>query len=204
MKTSTRTRLISAIAFATLLAPAVASADVYNVAIGTKSSRFTSVLDVAAGSTAPGAKLIQYIPTSGANQRWNIVTAPPLSGAQQYQIVNAKTGFCLTSSGVVGQQLSVTYCNNANPRQRWSGIPQATASSVFDGPSGRLSTQIPGTRSVEFTNFGVPIYMGTLPTVFAAEVQGNSWQPGTAIVTGDGAPGHVAGAEQQFAFWPWN
>jgi hypothetical protein len=200
MKTSTRTRLISAVAVAALLAPAVASADVYNVAIGTKSSRFTSVLDVAAGSTAPGAKLIQYVPTGGANQRWNIVTAPPLRGAQEYQIVNAKTGFCLTSSGVVGQQLSDTYCNNANPRQRWSGIPQATASSVLAGPSGRLRTQIP----VEYTNFGFPILTGAWPTLLAAEVQGSSWQAGTAIVTGDGALGHVAGAEQQFAFWPWN
>jgi hypothetical protein len=203
MKTSTRTRLISAVAVAALLAPAVASADVYNVAIGTKSSRFTSVLDVAAGSTAPGAKLIQYVPTSGANQRWNIVTAPPLSGAEQYQIVNAKTGFCLTSSGVVGQQLSVTYCNNANPRQRWSGIPRATASSVLDGPSGRLGTQIPG-RPVQYTNFGAPIFEGIWPTRFAAEVRGGGWQSGTAIVTGDGGFGHVAGAEQQFAFWPWN
>ena len=48
------------------------------------------MFDVSGGSTAPGAKVIQYVVTGGANQRWNFIGQ---SGGY-YQVVNAKTGFC--------------------------------------------------------------------------------------------------------------
>src|SRR3954454_7496268 len=97
---------------AAVAAPATADAlpSAYNVAIGTSWTYSTGVLDVAGGSTAAGAKVIQYPVTGGANQRWDVVGK---------QIINVKSQLCLTTSGVAGAQLSVTYCNAANPRQDW-------------------------------------------------------------------------------------
>jgi hypothetical protein len=196
MKTASRI-VAAAVAAAALLVPAAARADVHNVAIATKSSMFSSVLDVVNGSTAPGAKVIQYLPTGGANQRWNFVSA----GNDTFDVVNAKTGYCLTHPGVIGSQLYVTYCNSANPRRQWSALPQLTKETVLgNGPSGRLGSVIPG--SLMYGMFGVPIV--TPDKRFAAEVQNGSWQPGAAIVTGDAGPFHYAGNEQAFAYWYWN
>jgi hypothetical protein len=192
MKTTSRIRLLAtAVVAAALAAPSIASADVYNVAIATNSSRFTSVLDVAGGSTAPGAKVIQYFPTGGGNQRWNFVGVPD---SDRYQIVNAKTGFCLTTNGLEGSQLSVTYCNTANPRQLWTGIPQFKAefsSAVFvTSPTGSLTATAP-----------VPGPFGSVAFKYLhATVQDNSGQSGAAIVT---AAGTFADVRGRFAYWYW-
>jgi hypothetical protein len=106
----------AAVLAAALAAPSAANAAdaVYGAAIGTGATATTGVLDVAGGSTSLGAKVIQYPATNGSNQRWNLI---PLSG-DRIQIVSQKSGMCLTTSGVVGQQLYLWTCNGGT-RQEW-------------------------------------------------------------------------------------
>src|SRR4051794_11535427 len=159
--------LAAAVAVAALIVPAAASANIYNVAIATRSSMWTNVFDVSGGSTAPGAKVIQYIPTGGGNQRWNFFND---DGSAYYSVVNVKTGFCLTSPGVIGAQLYVTYCTPATPRKRWMLPSQLTSYNSAGGALGYMVKGFPqDTPGAPYTN----------PPQFSdAEVQNNSWQPG--------------------------
>jgi hypothetical protein len=185
------TRLLAVVAAAALIAPAAASANVYNVAIATRASSFTQVFDVSGGSTDAGAKVIQYIVTGGANQRWNFINTRD----SLYEVVNAKTGYCLTSNGVTGAQLYVTYCNTANPRQQWF-LPPQLKNDTFQTNGGTLSWIVsPGSTSY---------YDGVtkLPTYGAAEVKDNSWQPGAAIVSGTAGFFNDVAA-QRLAYWYW-
>src|SRR3954468_5420156 len=96
--------VIAAVAGTVMLAPAAAHADTLsNVGIAAYSDYYAGVLDVAGGSTAAGAKVIQYSVTGGANQRWD--GRPAVGGAH---IVNAKSQLCLQTNGVAGTQLFVT------------------------------------------------------------------------------------------------
>jgi len=112
------TRLVAALATAiALVAPTAASAAEFdNIALASRSTSYTGVLDTSGGSSAAGAKVIQNAVNGGTSQRWSFNDAS--------QIVNLKSGLCLTTSGVAGQQLYLTYCNAANPRQIWAGRPQ--------------------------------------------------------------------------------
>jgi hypothetical protein len=131
--------------------------------------------------------VIQYIVTGGSNQRWNFIAT-----GDGYQVVNAKTGYCLTTNGVTGSQLYVTYCNSANPRQVWDLPPQLTKDSASHG--GALATLVtPGSSGLG--GF-------TPPTYRLAEVQSNSWQPGAAIVTGSGAV-FLPTVAQRLVYWYW-
>jgi hypothetical protein len=114
------TRLLAALAAATvaLAAPATASAQPLNsVAITTGISGGYQVLDVERASTQLGAKVIQFVGTGGTNQKWTFSTR---SDGQQ-QIVNNRSGMCLTTNGTDGSQLYQWTCNNG-PRQVWSGV----------------------------------------------------------------------------------
>jgi Ricin-type beta-trefoil lectin domain-like len=139
MKTSSLRRLTAlAVTGIALAAPSAASATpiVNNVAIGTSVTYYAGVLDVAGGSTSLGAKVIQYPATGGSNQRWNFVAAPGGTA----QIVNQKSGMCLTTSGVAGTQLYLWTCNGG-PRQRWGGdlgLIQAWADGRPQTPSGGI------------------------------------------------------------------
>jgi Ricin-type beta-trefoil lectin domain-like len=106
-----------AVAAATLAAPAVASAQpLSSIAIMTGASSGYFALDVEGGSTASGAKVIQWYGNWAGNQRWNVVTRS--DGKQQ--IVNQKSGMCLTTSGVAGARLFQYICNGSRA-QEWTG-----------------------------------------------------------------------------------
>ena len=171
---------IAAIAGTVMLAPAVAHADgtLYNVGIASYSDAYSGVLDVAGGSTAAGAKVIQYSVTGGANQRWDV---RPTAGGSH--IVNVKSQLCLETNGVAGTQLFVTYCNDANARQVWNfSAPRYT----FIDPNAPLYDQ--------YDEISNP-YTG-----FRVDVQGSSRLNGTPII---GWPQNF-GDNQGFAYWPWN
>jgi hypothetical protein len=61
-------------------------------------------LDVSGGSTYNGAKIIQWS-LSGSNQGWYFQPS-----GNYYQIVNVKSGKCLTTDGVAGHQLDQWPC----------------------------------------------------------------------------------------------
>jgi hypothetical protein len=174
-----RLAAVLTVAAAATAAPATANAlpSAYNVAIGTSWTYSTGVLDVAGGSVAAGAKVIQYPITGGANQRWNFVSGRLGAG----QIVNAKSGLCLTTSGVAGQQLYVTYCNDANPRQLW------------DGSVPYLSYNL-GNNDLDYGEIYNPF------TGLRVDLQGGSRNAGTPII-GWYDNDRVA---QDFTYWYWN
>jgi hypothetical protein len=151
-----RMATISAAALcATALAgPVAANAQsLQGVAISPNNSAFTLVLDVSGGSTRAGANVIQYYGNGGSNQRWNFVQ---LADGNE-QIVSQKSGMCLTTSGVAGQQLYQWYCNG-DPRQEWSG----SIASVFDSGDG-------GYLQNPYSNLVVDINQG-------------SWSAGAAVI----------------------
>ena len=170
---------VPAIAATVMLGPSAAHADdaLYNIGIASYSDAYAGVLDVAGGSTAPGAKVIQYSVTGGANQRWDV---RPTAGGSH--IVNVKSQFCLQTNGVAGAQLSVTYCNDANPRQVWNfSAPRFTvidANDPFHDQHGEI-----------FNPY----------TLLRVDVQGGGRLNGTPII---GWPLNF-GASQGFAYWPW-
>jgi hypothetical protein len=174
-----RLAALAATAAVALAAPSAASAlSLNNVAIASKHTGFTGVLDVAGGSTVAGAKVIQYSVTGGSNQRWNFVEYGN-EWSPHTQIVNQKSGLCLTTSGIAGQQLYVTYCNTSNPRQDWH-------------------TTLPP--------FGLnPMYGFAAAYVFGynylvIDVQGASGLAGTPVI---GWPATNAD-NQRFAYWYWS
>jgi hypothetical protein len=168
----------AAIAATALLAPAAAHADdaLYNIGIASYSDVYAGVLDVAGGSTAPGAKVIQYSVTGGANQRWDV---RPTAGGSH--IVNVKSQFCLQTNGVAGAQLSVTYCNDANPRQVWR----------FNAPRYTFADARIKDQHDEIFN----PYTG-----LRVDVQGGGRLNGTPII---GWWGNNT-ASQGFVYWPWS
>jgi hypothetical protein len=109
-------------ALAVAAAPAVAGAQsLQSVAITTHASADTLVLDVSGGSTANGARVIQWYGSFAANQRWNFVD----QGDGTQTIVNQKSGKCLTTDGVAGHQLYQFTCVGS-PLQKWSGTLDRT------------------------------------------------------------------------------
>jgi alpha-L-fucosidase 2 len=173
--------LIAAIAGTVMLAPAAAHADetLYNIGIAPYSDYYAGVLDVAGGSTAAGAKVIQYSVTGGANQRWDV--RPTVGGSH---IVNVKSQLCLETNGVAGTQLFVTYCNDANARQVWNfSAPRFT----LLNPNAPWADQHGGEISNPWTGFRI-------------DVSGGSRLNGTPVI---GWPRNF-GDNQSFAYWPWN
>ena len=81
-------------------------------------------LDVAGGSTADGAGLIQWYGHFGGNQRFDLVDQGDGTGT----IVNQNSGKCLTTDGVAGHA-SYQSTSNGSPLQQWSG----TLRQAFDG-----------------------------------------------------------------------
>jgi hypothetical protein len=114
---------IAATAATAVLIPAAANASLNSVAVSTQASGHVLVLDVASGSTSPGAGVIQWYGSGGSNQRWNFVDQPD----GNVQIVSQKTGMCLTTDGIAGHQLFQWYCNSPS-QQEWHG----PISGVFD------------------------------------------------------------------------
>src|SRR4051794_20460925 len=113
-------RLLSSLAIAAgaLIAPAAASAQPLNsVSLTPGSSGGYLVLDIEGSSTSVGAKVIQMVGNvSSSSQRWNFMTRA--DGKQQ--IVNQKSGMCLTTNGVAGAPLYQGVCSGG-PRQEWTG-----------------------------------------------------------------------------------
>src|SRR3954453_10030209 len=105
---------------AALAGPSIAGAyELSNIAITPEHTLSTGVLDLAGGSGAPGVKVVQNAVNGTPTQHWDVVHV----AWNVHRIVNRKSGLCLTTSGVAGQQLYITYCNADNPRQNWDGRP---------------------------------------------------------------------------------
>ncbi|GAA1229910.1 hypothetical protein GCM10009665_20440 [Kitasatospora nipponensis] len=77
-----------------------------------------SAADVNGGSTSPGAPVIEYHPTGGANQQWTLQDA----GGGVFHLVSVGSGLCLDVSGSSvadgAQVLQWTCTGNAN--QNWT------------------------------------------------------------------------------------
>ncbi|MBS2965949.1 RICIN domain-containing protein [Actinocrinis puniceicyclus] len=76
------------------------------------------VMDVSGGSSAPGAKVIQWTNHAGANQQWTLNPA----GGNAYTLRNANSGLCLEAPGgstAQGVQLDQGTCTGA-PGQQWA------------------------------------------------------------------------------------
>jgi hypothetical protein len=113
-KKITMTIAAGALAATGLLAAAPGAAQAssgFTVRIAPDSNQFL-FFDVSGGSTGDGAKIIQWS-LSGSNQGW---TFRPSSS--YYQIVNVKSGKCMTTDGVAGHQLYQWSCTPGN-RQLW-------------------------------------------------------------------------------------
>src|SRR3954447_725319 len=139
----------TAVAGATFLLPGAAQAqELRSVAVTTSSSGSVLALDVAGGSTRPGAGVIQWYGHGGANQRWNFQEMP--NGNQR--IVNQNSNMCLTTDGVAGHQLFQWYCNG-DAGQEWRGtIPAKFSQRFFRGetlvnPASGLAADIEGDSS---------------------------------------------------------
>jgi ricin-type beta-trefoil lectin protein len=134
-----RPRTIVATALAGLAVaalPAAAGAQsLQSVSIATSSSYNSLVLDVSGGSTANGAKVIQWYGHGGGNQRWNFVD----QGNGTSAIVNQNSGKCLTTDGVAGHQLYQFTCVG-NATQQWQGnlgsVFNPDASLLINAPTG--------------------------------------------------------------------
>jgi hypothetical protein len=153
-----RARVLAATALAGLavaVVPAAASAQsLQNVSIASYSSPYrTLVLDVAGGSTANGAGVVQWYGYGGGNQRWNVVD----QGDGTETIVNQNSGKCLTTDGVPGHQLYQFTCIGS-PAQKWTGT---LGRAWLDGP-GQLRNPASG---------------------LVMDVNGGSIAAGTAIIT---------------------
>jgi hypothetical protein len=72
------------------------------------------VLDVSGGSQDPYAGVIDWVPNGGLNQVW---TFYPFGG-NEYEIVNANSGQCLTTDGTPGHQVFQYPCDGRGG-QHW-------------------------------------------------------------------------------------
>jgi len=86
-------------------------------------------LAVAEGSTAPGARVIDWSIDDGAEQEW---TFKPVEGAlNTFQIINKNSNQCLTTDGVAGDQVYQDPCNGSRSQQWITGINAMTQSIAF-------------------------------------------------------------------------
>ncbi|GII55666.1 hypothetical protein Pth03_40550 [Planotetraspora thailandica] len=115
LKKITMTLAVGALAAAGLLAvsPGAAQAASGFTARLAPISNQLMFLDVSGGSTSDGAKIIQWT-LSGSNQGWYFKPV-----GDNYQIVNVKSGKCITSDGVAGDQLYQWVCTS-DTSQLWS------------------------------------------------------------------------------------
>jgi hypothetical protein len=87
-----------------------------NIYLSTISSGGALMLDVSGGSTAIGAPVIQWWLNGGANQRWNVSQV-----ADGYsQIINVKSGQCLTTDQRAGDGLYQFPCVTGAASQEWN------------------------------------------------------------------------------------
>jgi Ricin-type beta-trefoil lectin domain-like len=136
--------LLAGLAVAVVPAAAQASSQsLQNVAVATNVSDLVLVLDVAGGSTANGAGVIQWYGSFAGNQRWNVVD----QGDGTETIVNQNSGKCLTTDGVAGHQLYQFTCVGS-PLQKWQsnmhtlGTPNNV--STIRNPSTGLNVDVNG------------------------------------------------------------
>jgi hypothetical protein len=120
--------------------PAIANAQsLQSVAIATRASGDALVLDVSGGSTANGARVIQWYGSFAANQRWNFVD----QGDGTETIVNQNSGKCLTTDGVAGHQLYQFTCAGS-PLQKWSGTLDRMQEHGLTNPYSGLRVDVDG------------------------------------------------------------
>jgi len=85
---------------------------------------------VAGGSTSPGAPIIQWWATGGAEQEWQL-PANNTTG----EIINQNSGMCITTDGVAGDQLFQEPCQGS-VTQLWYAQHSFDAPNVFQSPTG--------------------------------------------------------------------
>ncbi|MCW2883079.1 MAG: Ricin lectin [Sphaerisporangium sp.] len=82
-------------------------------------------LDVSGGSTYNGAKIIQWS-LSGSNQGWTFKWL-----GDSYQIINVKSGKCITTDGVAGHQLEQWPCTLGNSQLWQTPLNPRTSTGSF-------------------------------------------------------------------------
>jgi hypothetical protein len=124
------------------------------------------VLDVSGGSTAPGARVIQWYDNGGANQHWTLPIGRNTTDSEGTGFVrNQHSGMCLTTDGRAGDQLFqfpclTTAAGDAIPQQNWD-VKRVNA----DGVSW---------FSDQLTNVGSGLVV---------DINGDSYKPGAAAIT---------------------
>lgn len=92
----------------------------YTVYEGTQAKWITAEYDgmnvaVAEGSTAPGARVIQWYNDGGAEQKWYFDAVYDSSaGFEGYLIRNENSGLCLSTDGWAGDTMTQQPCSPAN------------------------------------------------------------------------------------------
>jgi hypothetical protein len=94
---------------------------------------------VAGGSTAPGAPIIQWWATGGAEQEWALPTSYTTG-----EIINQNSGMCVTTDGVAGDQLYQEPCSNGAASQQWYAAHNTDGPTLFQNPATGLVMDVSG------------------------------------------------------------
>jgi hypothetical protein len=132
--------LLTGLAVAAVPAAHANAQSLQSVAITTGASGDVLALDVAGGSTANGAGVIQWYGSFAANQRWNVVD----QGDGTESIVNQNSGKCLTTDGVAGDQLYQFTCVGAATQKWQAQLNYGRTGGYIYNPSTKLSADING------------------------------------------------------------
>lgn len=122
----------------------VPSAGVHNVANGNSSM----LMDVSSGSTANGAKIIQWPSNGGANQQWTLTKVTD----NVYTLKSVKSGLCLdvpNQSTATGLQLEQWTCNGGTNQQWFLDLVGSYAGSTYmlAGVGSDLDIGVPGSSA---------------------------------------------------------
>ena len=112
-----------------------------NLLIAASSTAGSLMLDVSGASRTPGAPVINYWYTGGANQKWNVT---PLADGT-HEIVNVNSNQCLTTDGVAGHGLYQWPCYGGDG-QKWSAdlAPSIYYTHSIKNPASGLRVDIYG------------------------------------------------------------
>jgi hypothetical protein len=130
LKKTTMTIAAGALAATGLLAPGAAQASGFGPYRIYPNSNSFVFLDVSGGSTGDGAKIIQWS-LSGSNQGWTLKPS-----GNYVEIVNVKSGKCITTDGVAGHQVYQWACNGTTNQLWETSLTPNSARSIRSVASG--------------------------------------------------------------------
>jgi hypothetical protein len=101
------------------------------------------VLDVEGASKGDGARVIQWTPNGGSNQRWRFVRV-----GEHHQIRSVNSDKCLTVALDGSSRVVQWVCNPSRASQQWDVEPGTFSSTVMSGLTIRsVSTKLPLTAT---------------------------------------------------------